>query len=331
MNLEEALNGIKVLLGDRVCISFHHNADPDALCSAYALSSLLSSIKEGVKVTVSPSKDLSKIAEQIAEDLDITLEEKPNIGEMDAFFVVDTGALQQLEEMGQRVLTLQVLLVVIDHHAEHSETKAMSKLYIVDETASSTCEIVYDLYKEAGVKPTGQVAKALLLGIAYDTRHFSLGTPKTFRTISELLEINRDLANILSLLTRTMDRSEKTACLKAGQRMKIHMIKDWTIVSTEVSSYQASAARGLLTLGADLVFVGGSRKEGIRISMRSTDNFYRETSIHLGRDIAMPLGKALGGGGSGHSTAAGVNALGNVEEALDMAVRMVAERLTRRT
>ena len=327
MNLKEALDGIRILLGNRVCISFHHNADPDALCSAYALSSLLSLIKEGVKVTVSSSKDLSKIAEEIVGDLDITLEEKPNIEEMDAFFIVDTGSLQQLEEMGQRVLTSQVPLVVIDHHAEHSETKAMSKLYIVNESASSTCEIVYDLYKEAGVKPPGQVAKALLLGIAYDTRHFSLGTQKTFRAVSELLEINRDLANILSLLTRTMDRSEKTARLKAGQRMKIHMIKDWTIVSTEVSSYQASAARGLLTLGADLVFAGGSRKEGMRISMRSTNDFYKETSIHLGKDIAMPLGKALGGGGSGHSTAAGVNASGNLEEALNMAVKMITERL----
>jgi len=331
MNLKEALDGIGILLGNRVCISFHHNADPDALCSAYATASLLPSIKEGVKATVSSSRDLSKIAEQIAEDLGITLEEKPNIEEMTTFFIVDTGSLQQLEEIGQRVLTSQVPLVVIDHHAENSETKAASRLYIVDETASSTCEIVYDLYKEAKVKPTEQVAKALLLGIAYDTRHFSLGTPKTFRAVSELLEIDRDLANILSVLTRTMDRSEKTARLKAGQRMKIHVIKDWTIVFTEVSSYQASAGRGLLTLGADLVFVGGSRKEGLRIGMRSTDNFYRETSIHLGRDIAMPLGKALGGGGSGHSTAAGVNASGSLEEALDIAVRMITERLTHRT
>lgn len=328
MNLQEALIGIRSILGHRACVLFHHNADPDALCSAYALSSLLSLIKEGIEVTISPSKGLSKIGEQIAGQLGITLEEKPLIEEMDTLFIVDTGSLQQLEEMKERILTSNAPLIMIDHHAERAETKASSKLYIVDEGAASTCEIIYGLYKEAGVKPTGQVAKALLLGIAYDTRYFTLGTPATFRAIGELLELDGALAEVLPLLTRIMDRSEKVARLKAGQRMKIYPIGKWLIVSAEVSSYQASAARGLMNLGADLALVGGSREEGIRISMRSTEGFYRETSIHLGRDIAIPLGEVFEGAGSGHSTAAGVNALGNAEEALNMAVKMVAGRLT---
>jgi phosphoesterase RecJ-like protein len=327
MDFQEALIGIRSILGRRACILFHHNADPDALCSAYALSSLLSSIKEGVEVTISPSKNLSKISEQIARQLGITLEKKPIVEEMDTLFIVDTASLQQLEEMKERILASKAPLVVIDHHAAYAETKAASRLYILNEEAASTCEIIYDLFREAGVKPTSQAAKALLLGIAYDTRHFTLGTPATFRAIGELLEIDGALAEILSLLTGTMDRSEKIARLKAGQRMKIYMVGRWLIASAEVSSYQASAARGLLNLGADLALVGGSREEGIRISMRSTEGFYKETSIHLGRDIAIPLGETFKGAGSGHSTAAGVNALGNTEEALNMAVRMITERL----
>jgi nanoRNase/pAp phosphatase (c-di-AMP/oligoRNAs hydrolase) len=328
MNLQEALNEIRSVLGHRICILFHHNADPDALCSAYALSRLLPSIRAGVEVAISPSKGLSKISKRVAEHLGMTLEENPLIEEMDTLFVVDTGSLQQLEEMKDRVLAAKAPLVVIDHHAEHAETKAASRLYIVDEEAASTCEIVYGLYKEAGVKPTGQAAKALLLGIAYDTRRFALGTSATFKAIGELLELDGALAEVPSLLTRVMDRSEKIARLKAGQRMKIYMIDGWLVISAEVSSYQASAARGLLSLGADLTLVGGSGEEGIRISMRSTDSFYSETSLHLGRDIALPLGEAFKGAGSGHSTAAGVNALGGLEEALNMAVKMVSERLT---
>ena len=327
MNLKEALNGIRSILGNKACILFHHNADPDALCSAYALSRLLTTIREGIDVIISPSKDLSKISEKIAGHLGIRLEEDPSIEEMEVLFIVDTGSLQQLEEMKERVLASKVPIVVVDHHAEHPETREASTIYIVEE-ATSTCEIIYELYKEEGVKPTPKVAEALLLGIAYDTRHFNIGTPRTFRTVGELLELDGDLSEILSLLTQTMDRPEKIARLKAGQRGRIHMIERWVIVSTEVRSYQASAARGLLALGADLVFVGGSREESIRISMRSTEEFYRETSIHLGKDVAMPLGEAFGGMGSGHSTAAGVNALGDLEEMLNRAVKVVAERIT---
>ena len=328
MNPKEALTEIRSILGERVCILFHHNADPDALCSAYALSKLLSTIREGVEVAISPSKELSRISRQVAYHLGIALEEHPNIEEMDVLFIVDTGSLQQLEEMRWMVLTSGAPVVVIDHHAKHPETREVSTLYFVDEGATSTCEMIYELYKGRGIKPSDQIAKALLIGVAYDTRYFTMGTPRTFRAIAELLELDGDLSEILSLLTRAMDRSERIARLKAGQRMKIHTIGKWIIVSTVVSSYQASAARGLLAHGADLVLVGGSREEDIRISMRSTGEFYRETSIHLGRDIAIPLGEAFGGMGSGHSTSAGVNASGDVEEMLKMAVRLVAERIT---
>ncbi|RLI32381.1 hypothetical protein DRO56_03605 [Candidatus Bathyarchaeota archaeon] len=328
MSLPGSLDRIKSLLGEKVCILFHHNADPDALCSAYALSRLLRRIREGVEVTIAPSKDLSKISEGVAEHLAIPLEEEPDIEGMDLLFLVDTGSLQQLEEMKDRVLESGVPIVVIDHHAEHPETREAAAIYVVDEKATSTCEILYEFYREEGIKPDDRVAKALLIGIAYDTRHFAMGTPRTFRAVSELLELDGELAEIFSLLSHPMDRSERIARLKAGQRMKLHLLGRWLVVSTEVSSYQASAARGLLSLGADLAIVGGSRDGEVRVSMRSTEEFYRETSIHLGRDVAMPLGEAFGGMGSGHSTSAGVNAFGDVNEVLERAVRILDERIT---
>jgi nanoRNase/pAp phosphatase (c-di-AMP/oligoRNAs hydrolase) len=45
-------------------------------------------------------------------------------------------------------------------------------------------------------------------------------------------------------------------------------------------------------------------------------NFMRKTRIHLGRDIAKPLGEYLHGMGGGHSTAAGVNGIGDIETGL---------------
>jgi len=117
------------------------------------------------------------------------------------------------------------------------------------------------------------------------------------------------------------------ARLKAAQRMQLHDIGGWTVATSNVGSFQASAARALLGLGADVAVVAGRDKRRLRASMRATERFYRETSIHLGRDIALPLGEEFGGAGSGHPTAAGVNGEGTLRAMLVRAVELIMDKL----
>ena len=111
-----------------------------------------------------------------------------------------------------------------------------------------------------------------------------------------------------------MDLSEKIARLKASQRTNIVNVGKWLIVSTEVSSFQASAARGILNLGADLVIVAGKEKEKIKASIRSSEKFYYETNLNLGGVFSKELAKEFKGTGGGHSTVAGINAEGSLED-----------------
>ena len=115
--------------------------------------------------------------------------------------------------------------------------------------------------------------------------------------------------------------------LKASQRLKLHTVGDWIIATSHLSSFQASAARALLLLGADLAIVVGNDKRKLRVSMRSTERFHKETSIHLGRDIAIPLGEEFEGAGSGHSTAAGVNGRGTPDKLVTRALLLLEPRL----
>jgi nanoRNase/pAp phosphatase (c-di-AMP/oligoRNAs hydrolase) len=73
--------------------------------------------------------------------------------------------------------------------------------------------------------------------------------------------------------------------------------------------------------------VGGEKEGKLRISMRSSTRFNQETGIHLGRDIAKPLGEQVGGMGGGHATSAGVNGEGDFKEAAKKCVRLLREKL----
>jgi len=102
------------------------------------------------------------------------------------------------------------------------------------------------------------------------------------------------------------------------------LLGNWIVVTSELGSYQSSAARSFLGLGAHLAMVGGETKDKVRINMRATEEFHNKTGVHLGRDVAIPLGKQLGGAGGGHPTAAGLSAQGEAKDLL----RMCVERLT---
>jgi nanoRNase/pAp phosphatase (c-di-AMP/oligoRNAs hydrolase) len=124
-----------------------------------------------------------------------------------------------------------------------------------------------------------------------------------------------------------MDFSERVARLKACRRAKLFTVNDWIIALSHVSAYQASAARAIIELGSHVAVVAGQKNENIEISLRSTREFYEKTGLHLGKDVAKPLGESLHGMGGGHATAAGVNGTGDVETALKWCLRLLKEKM----
>jgi nanoRNase/pAp phosphatase (c-di-AMP/oligoRNAs hydrolase) len=221
-----------------------------------------------------------------------------------------------------------VPIIVIDHHAAHPETQQTARICITSEEASSTCEIVYSFFKQTGVKPGQNEAKALFLGIAFDTRHFVLANSSTLKNIAELIDAGVNAQETLPLLALPMDSSERVARLKACRRAKLLKVGEWIAAFSHVSAYQASAARAIIHLGAHVAVVAGQKNESIEISMRANQEFYAKSGLHLGKDIAKPLGEFLHGMGGGHATAAGVNGTGDVETGLKYCLRLLRQRLS---
>ena len=311
-----------------VLLLCHHNSDPDAICSAYAFQGLLKKVKPNVTVEIGAGQGISRLSRHVMKHIPITVNTQPSVEKADAIVLLDTNTIQQLGELAGRVTKTAAPIIVIDHHAAHPETEHIAKLCITNEEATSTCEIVYNFYKQLNTKPDLNEAKALFLGIAFDTRHFVLANSLTFKTIAELGDIGVNAQETLSMLALPMDFSERVARMKACRRAKLLKIENWIIALSYVSAYQASAARALVDLGAHMAAVAGQKNEKIEISLRCTREFNQVTGIHLGRDIAKPLGEYLQGMGGGHATAAGVNGTGDVETGLKRCLRLLKEKLS---
>ncbi len=311
-----------------VLLLCHHNADPDAVCSAYAFQSLLKRYRPNMTVEIGVGQGVSRLSKHILKHIPITVNLQPDVEKADAIVLLDTNTTQQLGQLAERVVNSRVPIIVIDHHAAHPQTEQIAKLCITNEASSSTCEMVYNFYKQLSMKPGLNEAKALFLGITFDTRHFVLAGSSTFKTISELSDIGVNPQEELSSLSLPMDFSERVARMKACRRAKLMKVGNWIIALSHVSAYQASAARALVDLGAHMAAVAGQKNEKIEMSMRCTRDFNQATGIHLGRDIAKPLGEYLQGMGGGHATAAGANGVGHVEKGLKRCLRLVKEQLS---
>ena len=328
MSFQRIMSLLDKVQAKRVLLLCHQNADPDALCASFAMSRLLEQTRQAIEVEVASPEGVSRLSKKIMDCLPVTVkEEKPCFEKADVIFMLDTNTVLQLGDWSKELITTKAPVVVIDHHASHPETEKISTIYIHEENSSSTCEMVLRFFRDLDLQPSQLVAKALFLGIAFDTKHFILANSETFEAVGYLVETGVNAKEALSLLSLPMNLSERIARLKAGQRLKLTRINDWIVAFSHVRSFQASAARAFIELGAHVAIVVGQNDDEVQISLRANQDFYKSTNFHLGRDLAKPLGEYLHGMGGGHSTSAGVDGTGDFDIVVKSCVKILRQKL----
>jgi len=322
------IRSLKVLLRNArfAAVLCHQNADPDAVCSAFALSRLLRRLNRSIVVDLKAPSGVSKVSEAVLEHVPAKFSTQNSIEEADLIFMVDTSTTQQLGRLKSKVENSGKPLVLIDHHTPHPETLQLASLKIVDDKATSACEIIYGLYRFFGIKPARIEASAMLIGTIYETRHFKIAKTSTFLNTAGLISCGAKVEDVKPILELPMAESERIARLKAAQRTEVKRYRSWIVAASRLSSYQASAARALVGLGAHVAIVSGGKNDSLRVSLRSSSDFYEKTNIHLGKDVAIPVGKQFGMGG-GHALAAGINGSGDPDKALEHCVRTISSKL----
>jgi len=302
--IHELKNGKKLVL-------VHSNADSDAVGSAYALAQTFPNVTIGVHEGV--NKSSKKLINKTGAEVVVN----PNPDDYEKIFVVDTSTPSLL---GNLAKDIRKPIIIIDHHAKTSWENA--KLYYHDEKPSCA-EIIYEILKKANFKMNKNVGMALLSGIITDTGRFrraDVETLKIFTSIMEETKITMD--EVLSLVEEKLEKSEKIALLKAGQRLKYETVNDFVLAYSMIGAFEGSASRALTSLGADVAVVGRQKNNEFVVIARSKNNI----PVHLGR-MMDEIGRETNTGGGGHKGAAGLNGIGDAEAMVNICVQKLKEKL----
>ncbi|MDH5636690.1 MAG: DHH family phosphoesterase, partial [Candidatus Bathyarchaeota archaeon] len=117
MQIHEIVGLIDKLDVKLVVLLCHHNADPDAICAAFAFSQLLKRLRPELETEIAAAQGPSRLAKSVLKSLPMKLTAQPRIEKADLVVLLDTNTIQQLDEWGERVKASNSPLIVIDHHA----------------------------------------------------------------------------------------------------------------------------------------------------------------------------------------------------------------------
>src|SRR2546421_142865 len=200
---------------DRFTLTTHENPDGDALGSLLAMKLALDQLgRDSVMVLHSDAPLPGEYAFMPLAEL---LRRWPaDVSErvLVALDCANESRIGDDEVLGRVPLTLD-----IDHH--HDNTRFGDVNLIVPD-ASSTGEVLRDLFRELGVDLTPEISEALYTAIVTDTGRFQYTntTPKTFLLAAELLRAGADRQRVfqgvyesvqfakLKLLARALDRAQ---------------------------------------------------------------------------------------------------------------------------
>jgi len=309
---------------DSAIIATHSNADPDAIGSLIVVGRTLR--EYGVKACHYVPEGPSRISKEILDSLGIGLEICHDIERDTLVIVVDSSNPSQLGELGGKLTSRTVIL--IDHH-EPGRLMDLARVVIVDRQAASTSEIVGVIAGELNVYLDPAEASAGLTGIVYDTRRFRILGDYTFEAAAYYVSHG---GRIIEVQVEEIEFSERYARVKAASRARVSRVcQDIVLVVTHVGSYESSAARALLEIGADIaVVVGGSgsaKRISVRVSRRAADSgVYADV-------LARYIAEKLGGEGGGHRQVAmvhlppGAGEPSNIADLLAKSIQGKAARL----
>lgn len=313
-----------------VLIITHVNADPDALAATLLLKHFLESV--GVRnVKVAFPGGPSKLSRKLLKGLGLNFEYivEPSCEVVGSVAIVDTSNRNQVGNFAA-IINDAEMLFVLDHHTPPGDLAKRANLTIILEEPASTL-IIYRAIEELKIPLPPALATLAIAGVLFDTRRFIHVSSTALELTARMLKRGGDYLKSLELLEEEIDFSEKVARLKGAVRSSVVRLGEFLVVVSEVSSYEASVARSLITLGADASIVVCKVNNECRLSIRFSRKFSEKTGLHVGRHIIPELAKRMRGSGGGHELAGGFNGKFSSSEAQREALSILAQAVGFRT
>jgi bifunctional oligoribonuclease and PAP phosphatase NrnA len=300
---------------DRFLLVTHENPDGDALGSLLATKLALDSLGKDSEMYLYGDAPLPREygfmpLEGLRRDLPDDAAERVLVA-LDCANESRMGPAPELLE--EAPLTLD-----IDHHHDNSR---FGDVNLVVGDASSTGEVLRDVFAELDVVLTPEIAEALYIAVVTDTGRFQYTntTPKALRLAAELVEAGADVHRVfqgvyesvefakLKLLARALERAQ---VYEGGRLVVSHLLRSDFTELNAAEAYSEGIIDYLRAVeGAEMAALirEPPRREGPRrrVSLRASNDELDVSAIARKSD------------GGGHRQAAGFSSDASVEEITD--------------
>lgn len=301
--------------GDRFIVTTHENPDGDALGSLLATTVALRSLGKDVVMFLDGTGPVPR--EYAFMRLDDLVRELPtDVGER-ALVAVDCAKADRIGPDAS-VVERASTVINIDHHHDNS---LFGDLNLIVADASSTGEVLRDIFRALAVELTPELAEPLYIALVTDTGRFQYTntTPKALRLAAELVEAGADVHAVfqqvyesvefakLKLLARALDRAR---VLEGGRIIVSNLLRSDFGEVGAAGSYSEGIIDYLRAVeGAELAVLirepPANEEPSKRISLRASVDELDVSAI----------ARLFGGGG--HRQAAGFSSDASVEEIVE--------------
>ncbi|HMH40329.1 MAG TPA: bifunctional oligoribonuclease/PAP phosphatase NrnA [Gaiellaceae bacterium] len=303
---------------DRFVITTHENPDGDALGSLLASKLALEQLsKDTVMVLHGDAPLPNEYAFMQLGDLQRRWPDDVSERVLLAVDCANESRIADPEVLGRVPLSINV-----DHH--HDNTR-FGRINLIVADASSTGEVLRDLFRELNVELTPEIAEALYIALVTDTGRFQYTntTPKALRLAAELVEAGADVHRVFQGVYESVQFAKLKLLARAPERAKIFeggRIVVSYLLRTDFAEVGAAEpySEGIIDFlraveGADMAVL-------IREPPRE-DGPSRRVSLRASIDELDVSAIARKSGGGGHRQAAGFSSEESIEEITDFVRR----------
>jgi len=201
---------------DRFVVVSHENPDGDSLGSLLATTLALRQLGKDAVMYLSGDTPIPREYAFMPLD-DVTRTVPVDIADR-VLVAVDCAKADRIGPDPTQLMAAK-LTIDIDHHHDNSR---FGDINLIAADASSTGEVMRDVFRELGVEITSDIAEPLYIALVTDTGRFQYTntTPKALRLAAELVEAGADVHEVfqqvyesvefakLKLLARALDRAQ---------------------------------------------------------------------------------------------------------------------------
>ncbi len=308
----------KIKKANHVGIFTHINPDGDAMGSAFSLKAVLEGMGKPAEVFYSGAVEPCLLELVVGAS-----ESAETVDGCDLLIALDCAAADRLGVWSDAFLCHKNT-AAIDHHITHIEFAGDTVVGDI----SSTCELMYTLYREMEIEISLSAATNLYIGMATDTGNFKFSsvTGDTHRAVAELIDAGVDFPEISKKLFDTVSKEYLELKMRAAGNIKYYGNGEIAVLRLEKADFDESGiseteASSIVTLPVSVegvevgVYIRHRMSEGYKVSLRS-----------VSRVDVSEIASIFGGGGHIRAAAYSVGET-EIEDNADRLIKEIEKRL----